>query len=106
MCDTQTLAYSAEGYIIRCKQCNRMQLAFGPVAIIIKEKQFRQLRARAGAELMYRDTCIMDPDLKFVSLPINNTTMLCLSTNELTAFTDLIDQATALMEVYEMLEIQ
>ena len=106
MCDTQTLAYTADGYIIRCTECSRMQMAFGPVAIIINKKQFYELKERAGIEMSYRSACIMDPDLKSVSMPINATTMLCLSANELLSLTDLLDQATALMEVYEMLDIE
>jgi len=105
MCDTQTLAFSAEGYIVRCTDCKRMQMAFGAVAIMVKPKQLQQLKEHASLELFYRDICIADPDTKIVSLPINNTTMLCLSTNELTALNNLLDQATALLEVYEMLEI-
>ena len=105
MCDTQTLAYSTAGYIVRCTECKRIQLAFGSVAIIIKAKQLKQLKERAGIELFYREICIIDADAKIVALPINANTMLCLSVNELIALNDLLDQAAALLEVYGMLEI-
>lgn len=104
MCDTQTLAYAGDGYIIRCPQCHRIQLAFGTVAVVTKEKQLKKLKERADLELLCRSAGMFEPDLKSVTLPITQTTMLCLSMRELEALTELLAQAFALLEVYAMLD--
>lgn len=103
MCHTQTLARSPEGYIIRCAECNRIQLAFGVAAVTLKPHQFHRLKEYADLELQYKCSIPVEPDQKCISLPVNHSLMLCLSYNELTALTDLLDQAAALMAVYAML---
>ncbi len=103
MCNTQTLARSFEGYIIRCAECNRIQLAFGVAAVTLKPHQFHRLKEYADLESQYRQTIPADPDQKCISIPVNHSLMLCLSYHELAALTDLLDQAAALMAVYEML---
>lgn len=104
MCETQTLAYAGDGYIIRCPQCLRIQLAFGTVAVVTKEKQLKKIKERADLELLCRSAGTFEPDLKSVTLPITQTTMLCLSMRELEAFTELLAQAFALLEVYALLD--
>lgn len=104
MCDTQTLAYANDGYIIRCPQCNRIQMAFGTVVVVTKERQLKKLKERADLELLCRNATSFEPDLKSVTLPVTPTTMLCLSMKELEAFTELLAQAFALMEVYALLD--
>lgn len=104
MCDTQTLAYANDGYIIRCPQCNRIQMAFGTVVVVTREKQLRKLKERADLELLCRATAVYEPDLKSVTLPVTPSTMLCLSRKELEAFTELLAQAFALLEVYALLD--
>lgn len=102
MCNTQTLAYAAEGYIIRCSGCGRMQLAFGTVALAIDRGQLLRLRRMAAVEL---DACPQDDrtGYKCCSLPVDDRTVLCLTRRELEVLSDLCDQAAALVEVYEML---
>jgi hypothetical protein len=104
MCDTQTLAYANDGYIIRCPQCNRIQMAFGTVVVVTKEKQLKKIKERAALEFLCRGTAMQEPDLKSVTIPVTQTTMLCLSMKELEAFCELLDQAFALLEVYALLD--
>ena len=104
MCDTQTLAYANDGYIIRCPQCNRIQMAFGTVVVVTKEKQLKKIKERAELELLCRSTTMQEPDLKSVTIPVTQTTMLCLSRKELEALTELLAQAFALLEVYALLD--
>jgi hypothetical protein len=103
MCDTQTLAYTPEGYIVRCPECKRMQMVFGAVAVVVKERQLRQLRERGQLELLYRSSFLAEPEIRCISLSINSVTMLFLSFNELQSLMDLLDQAYALLEVYSLL---
>lgn len=100
----QTLARSGQGYIIRCPDCNRIQLAFGVAAVVLKTHQLERLREYAGLEQQYRESGVPeDCRQKSVSLPVNHTLTLCLSYTELEALTDLLDQAAALMTVYTLL---
>ncbi|WP_118972430.1 DUF6686 family protein [Taibaiella koreensis] len=103
MCNTQTLARSADGYIIRCTECNRIQLAFGIAAVTLKPHQFQRLKEYADMEQEYRTAVFAGPDQKCVSLPVNHTLTLCLTLAELQALTDLLDQAAGLITVYELL---
>lgn len=103
MCDTQTLAASAEGYIIRCPDCGRMQLCFGIAAIALKQDQFNRLFVHLSEAMLYGAAYSDDPDRRSISLPVNKTTILCLSWNELVVLEDLVSQANALLAVYELL---
>jgi hypothetical protein len=103
MCDTQTLAASGEGYIIRCAECGRMQICFGIAAIMLKQDQFLRLKVHVAEAILYGEGYKTEPDRRSVSLPVNKTMILCLSWNELIALEDLVMQAAALMEVYELL---
>lgn len=103
MCNTQTLARSADGYIIRCTECNRIQLAFGVVAVTLKPHQFQRLKEYADMEQEYRTEVFPGPGQKCVSLPVNHTLTLCLTIEELQSLTDLLDQAAGLIAIYELL---
>jgi hypothetical protein len=103
MCDTQTLAASTEGYIIRCADCGRMQLCFGIAAVVLKYEQFRRLQVHTSEALMYGSVYSTDPDRRAISVPVSKTTVLCLNWHELVALEDLVSQANALLEVYELL---
>lgn len=103
MCETQTLAASLEGYIIRCSECGRMQLCFGIAAIVLKGDQFNRLQMHISETMLYGAAYSAEPERRFISLPVNKTVILCLSWNELVALGDLVGQAAALMEVYELL---
>jgi hypothetical protein len=103
MCDTQTLAASGEGYIIRCAECGRMQICFGIAAIVLKQDQFLRLKVHVTEAVLYGEGYKAQPDRRSVSLPVNKAVVLCLSWNELIALEDLVTQAAALMEVYELL---
>lgn len=105
MCDIQTLAYSTEGYIIRCATCKRMQLAFGIVAVVLNESQFFRLKEIVAAEMLHKSIFSGYFQQKTVSLPVTASTLLCLSDEELDALSDLLDQAGALLEVYEILTV-
>src|SRR6218665_3681909 len=103
MCDTQTLAASTEGHIIRCSDCGRMQLCFGIAAVALKQDQFNRLKIHTAEALLYGAAYLSEPDRRSISIPVNKTVILCLSWNELVALEELVSQANALIEVYEML---
>lgn len=103
MCDTQTLAASTAGYIIRCSDCGRMQLCFGIAAIALKPDQFSRLNMHVTEAMLYGAAYSAEPDRRSISLPVNKAMILCLSWNELVTLDELVSQANALLEVYEML---
>jgi hypothetical protein len=103
MCDTQTLAASTEGYIIRCAECRRMQICFGIAAIVLKQDQFYKLKVHVAEAILFGGVYNAEPDRRVISLPVNKAVILCLSWNELKALGDLVTQASALMEVYDLL---
>lgn len=103
MCDTQTLAASAEGYIIRCAKCGRMQICFGIAAVMLKQDQFYRLKVHVAEAILYGGAYSAEPDRRAISLPVNKTVILCLSWNELKTLEEMVMQAVALMEVYDLL---
>jgi len=103
MCDTQTLAASTEGYIIRCADCGRMQLCFGIAAVVLKPEQFNRLNIHTAEAMMSGSVYATDPERRAISIPVSKSVVLCLNWRELEALEDLVSQANALMEVYEML---
>ena len=104
MCNARTLAHSNEGYIIKCRECKRMQLAFGTAVLIVTEAQLSHIKERLQYEVLYKESMVSRPDIKQVSVEINEYAMLCLSLNEMLALQDLVDQAFAVTEVYQILD--
>jgi len=104
MCNARTLAHNSEGYIIKCRECKRMQLAFGTAVLIINEAQLNHIKERLQYEIMYKDSRDIRPDIKQVSIEINEYAMLCLSLNEMISLQDLADQACAVSEAYQILD--
>lgn len=104
MCNAQTLAHSNDGYIIRCRECRRVQLAFGTAALTIDEEQLLTIKEKIYYEMQYRGISYNQPALKQISIEINASTMLCLSINEVTALQDLMDQAFAVIDAYRIIE--
>jgi len=102
MCIVQTLAYGPEGYIVRCPGCGRLQMAFGVAVVTLSPLQFRRLRRQLAGEAAGSPAA--EPDVKCVSVPVSSTLILCLTTAEVQALQDMLDQAAALMEVYQWLE--
>lgn len=105
MCDTQMLAASAEGYIIRCTECRRMQICFGITAITLKQDQFYRLKMHVAESTLLEGAYNAEPGYRAISLPVNKSVVLRLSWNELKALEDLIIQAAALIEVYDLLAL-
>lgn len=103
MCNTQILATSGTDYVIRCAGCGRMQICFGVTAIMLKQDQFLRLKVHIAEAVLYGENYKTEPDRRSVSLPVNKTMTLCLNRNELADLEDLVTQAAALMEVYELL---
>jgi len=103
MCDTQTLAASAEGYIIRCSDCGRIQLCFGIAAVALKSDQLKRLQTHTSEAVLYGAAYSEAPGHRCISVPLNQLMILCLSWQELVALDELLCQAGAMMEVYEML---
>lgn len=99
-----TLAHSNEGYIIKCRECKRMQLALGTAVLIITEAQLAHIRERLYHEVLYKESMASRPDIKQVAIEVNEYAMLCLSLNEMLALQDLIDQAFAVAEAYQILD--
>ncbi len=104
MCDTQTLASSSEGYLIRCSDCGRMQLCFGIVAAALKRDQLNRLKVSIDEIMLYGSGYSSDPCRRSISIQLNKSVILCLNWTEVLALEELISQAHALLEVYEMLE--
>jgi hypothetical protein len=41
MCSYKTLHHSADGYVIKCNCCNKLQVAFGTTCMSYTEEQYR-----------------------------------------------------------------
>jgi hypothetical protein len=105
MCDTQMLAASAEGYIIRCTECRHIQICFGIAAITLKQDQFFRLKVHVSESILFGGAYHAGPDCRTISLPVNKAVVLRLSWNELKALEGLVAQASALIEVYDLLAL-
>lgn len=103
MCTYQTLVHNKDGYIIRCPDCKRLQLAFGTTMTTVDVEEYAQLRAQVDMECRYGAHCT-NPGLKETVIPIDAHSMLCLNHTELLHLQLLLEGAAALLETYCILE--
>jgi hypothetical protein len=80
-----------------------MQLCFGIVAVALKQDHFNRLKISVDEVMLNGSGYSSDPDRRSISIPINKSVVLCLNRTEFLALEELVSQAHALLEVYEML---
>ncbi|HSC54924.1 MAG TPA: DUF6686 family protein [Phnomibacter sp.] len=56
----QSLHYSNDGYIVKCKQCRHYQLAFMCLCITIHEEDFPAFRTSVAKKTMEHNTALSD----------------------------------------------
>lgn len=103
MCHYQTLAYSADGYMVRCPDCKRIQLAFGTTIVTLDTGEFEQLAAQVELEALY-DRPMSMPEQKSIIIHVSMYSMLGLTTGELRRLRHMLHQAMPLLTTYEILE--
>jgi hypothetical protein len=103
MCQYHNLHYSDHGFIVQCRRCKSISLAFGNVALKLSTEQFilfrKQLQQhynrRFGGESLYE---------KCMYFPVNSEQVaLVLNAVELGNILNMMDEAAVLMEAYEIL---
>lgn len=103
MCHYQTLAYSADGYMVRCPDCKRIQMAFGTTIVTLDTEAFKELAAQIELETLCERPMAM-PEQKSIIIHVGTYCMLGLTVDELCRLSHLLHQAFPLLTTYEILE--
>ena len=94
------LKNSANDYVMLCKSCNRIQLAFGTTVVSVNRMQFYDFLA--VAERAYAAYGPDDAKWLHLSLPAANVAMVCTG-NELAALLVLLKEGRARLQYNELL---
>lgn len=101
MCDIQTLTDSEHGYVIYCRKCRVLQLAFGfELVMNVNEEDFLPM----VQYICSRQLSAMPDETseRNVLLQVNRTRYLSLSRDEVSLLVEMISGAGALFEAYQI----
>lgn len=101
MCDIQTLTDSDDGYVIYCRKCRVLQLAFGfELVVNINEEDFLPMVHFICSRPLSEDK--NNPGCNKVLLQLNRKRYISLSRREARDLTEMLAGAGALFEAYQI----
>jgi hypothetical protein len=103
MCSYQNLAQSSNGYIIKCPECNSLQLAFGTTVVSMQADEYNELSRVVALEYKLRHS-YEDNRAKQISIALTESIAICLTKDELEILQEMFCQSAALMETYSLIE--
>jgi hypothetical protein len=104
MCSYTTLAHSEHGYIIQCKACNSIQLAFGAIAIALHNKDFGVFTEQLKT-LAITSTHVGTPTQKTIKIDVfSEHVLMIVSHIELMVLITMLEEAEAKLAVNTMLK--
>lgn len=103
MCNYDILYHNQHGYVVKCKQCQHLKLAFGTAALTFNEEQFYDFKHIADGyfELNKSNNCRTQ---KQIQIPTSHSAVsLVYTIDELERLTDLMEEAHINLEVQRLL---
>ena len=103
MCNFRVLAQNTDGYVVFCRDCRALQLAFGTVKLKMRPEYFQEMIYMVKQAALYR--AATDPvHEKNIFIPlVDESVTLCLTFKELNKLEALLGEAMALFETYVIL---
>lgn len=93
MCQFQSLYFEDDGYVVRCKQCNNYQLAFGNMMITLSQHDF-DIMCKAVQHKCAEENFTFSGYAKCIVVPTPSNGMhLLLTKKELTRFNEILEEA-------------
>lgn len=102
MCNWKPLKNSANGYVMLCNSCNRIQLAFGTTVLSVNRMQFYDFLA--VVETTFAKYGPDNAKWLHLPLPAANVAMVCTG-NELAALLAMLKEGRARLQYNELLII-
>lgn len=109
MCNFQKLAFSGDGYVVRCTECGYLQLVFGTTMLTLTNKDFSALYNIAAFHMntvSVNDKGLLSDDTKgiFLSTPSSGCCIV-LTVKELHRFHEILDKADNEMKALSMMQL-
>lgn len=103
MCNYDILYHNEHGYVVKCKNCEHLKLAFGTTALTLSEECFYDFKQIADEYFDIHKTCNCRTQ-KQVQIPTaNKAVMLVYTVEELERLVGILDEAHITMEVQKLL---
>ncbi|SFQ01349.1 hypothetical protein [Parafilimonas terrae] len=109
MCDFQKLAFSGDGYVVRCTECGYLQLAFGTTMLTLTNEEFGALYDLTTSHMnivSVNGNDFLSDDTKgiFLSTPSAGCCIV-LTVKELYRFHEILDKADDEMKALSMMQL-
>jgi hypothetical protein len=100
MCKQRTLHHTEHGYVIQCKDCKHLRVAFGSFAITRTTAEFFEFKKTISEFYeMYKYAPDIMPEQKCIEIPTPlRSTYLVFSLDELRQLLELINEASTRLE--------
>lgn len=105
MCESQTLSFNNNGYILLCKHCGNYQVAFMTTVLTFSEEEFdvfvKQVRFRFG-----KKECVNSKYAKSIVLHTASPIVcLILTRQELNHLNELVEECESELKVQEIISL-
>lgn len=105
MCEFQSLYFNDDGYVVRCKQCNCYQLAFGTTLITLTQQDFKAICKTAKYKCIEEDFSFSKHS-KCVVIPTPSCGLFLLFTREeAIRFNEILEEADNEEKVQRLLSL-
>jgi uncharacterized protein DUF6686 len=107
MCSYQTLYHSDKsGYIIRCEECEKIQIAYSNLVVTFEITDFDAFRTMIEKIKNGRHPGAGSPALRSIMIPLPcQGIQLLLSDNELNEFATMLDEADTELQSLELIKL-
>ena len=93
MCKFNTLKNNTEGYVLHCKDCNRIKIAFATTLLVLTNNQFQELLQNAhDLHLRYKNDPLQNRKMIVVSTPSPSISMI-FTPREVASFYQLLNDS-------------
>lgn len=103
MCNFTVLAQSENGYVVYCLDCAMFQFAFGTTLLKVPLHYFERITNEVH-ELSVNTTQVVHPNVKNITVPLEEGILMCLTFTELMKLEVLLNEAVAIFETHRILQ--
>lgn len=102
MCNYKTLQHNSNGYVVQCRNCNHIQVAFGTTIVSFSREQFYEFISVIDEQYQLHSLCLQRAKkMVHVHTPSGNLAMIY-SVNELSALLYLLVEGRNALEFNEL----
>lgn len=105
MCDFDTLYFGNDGYVARCKECERFQIAFGTSVLTLNQLEFEAMTRQINSKLIAAQNDISGCCKNILLVTPSQYVQMCVTKDEALRFQKMMEDADTEMQTLAMLKM-